>query len=240
MRVNKAKAKIRAGEKAYGIAFPFKSLPLVEVVGNLGFDFIFLEAEHGFFSLPDIEEMVLMADAKGMTTLARVPNIHPSTVLRFLDRGVLGIMGPHIACKEDAEALVRACRFAPRGVRSFYPSKYADYVVPEDVPAYMAKANDEVLVTALLEDESAIEDLDAILSIDGVDVSIIGHYDLSQSMGEPGDYEHPRVAKALNEAIEKIRASKVIYGRDYLISTDIFDLVRTGAKAFLDDGAVGY
>lgn len=146
MRVNKAKAKIKAGEKAYGIAFPFKSLPLVDVVGNLGFDFIFLEAEHGFFSLPDIEEMVLMADAKGLTTLARVPNIHPSTILRFLDRGVLGIMGPHIANKEDAEALVRACRFAPRGIRSFFPSKYADYQVPDDVPAYMAKANEEVMV----------------------------------------------------------------------------------------------
>ena len=233
MRANKAKAKIKAGEKAYGVTFPFKSLPLVEVVGNLGFDYIFLEAEHGFFSLPDIEEMVLMADAKGLTTLARVPNTHPSTILRFLDRGVLGIMGPHVAGKEDAQALVRSCRFAPLGVRSFYPSKYADYAIPKDVPAYMAKANEEVLVTALLEDESAIEDLDGILGIEGLDVALIGHYDLSQSMGEPGDYEHPRVAKALHEAIETIRASKVIYGRDYLIATDIIELVRSGAQEFL-------
>jgi 2-keto-3-deoxy-L-rhamnonate aldolase RhmA len=233
MRVNKAKAKIKTGEKAYGIAFPFKSLPLLEVVGNLGFDYIFLEAEHGFFSLPDIEEMVLMADAKGLTTLARVPNIHPSTILRFLDRGVLGIMGPHIASKEDAEALVSACRFAPRGIRSFFPSKYADYKVPDDVPAYMAKANEEVMVTALLEDASALDDLDSILSIEGLDVSLIGHYDLSQSMGEPGNYEHPRVAKPMADAIEKIRASGVIYGRDSLISTDIIELVRTGAREFL-------
>lgn len=233
MRVNKVKAKIKAGKKAYGIAFPFRSLPLVEVVGNLGFDFIFLEAEHGFFSLPDIEEMVLMADAKGLTTLARVPNIHPSTILRFLDRGVLGIMGPHIATKEDAEALVQACRFAPRGVRSFYPSKYADYQVPDDVPAYMAKANEEVMVTALLEDESALDDLDGILAIEGLDVSLIGHFDLSQSMGEPGNHEHPRVASAMKDAIEKIRASKVAYGRDVVISTDIFQLVRSGAADFL-------
>ena len=233
MRVNKAKAKIKAGKKAYGVAFPFKSLPLVEVIGNLGFDYIFLEAEHGFFSLPDIEEMVLMADAKGLTTLARVPNIHPSTILRFLDRGVLGIMGPHIASKEDAEALVSACRFAPRGVRSFFPSKYADYVIPDDAPAYMAKANEEVLVTALLEDESALDDLDSILSIEGLDVSLIGHYDLSQSMGQPGNYQHPRVAKAMDEAIEKIRASKVVYARDMLLSTGIFELVRSGAQDFL-------
>ena len=233
MRQNKVKAKIKKGEKAYGVAFPFKSLPLVEVVGNLGVDFIFLEAEHGFFSLPDIEEMVLMADAKGLTTLARVPNIHPSTILRFLDRGVLGIMGPHIANAEDAETLVQACRFAPRGIRSFYPSKYADYTAPDDVPAYMAKANEEVMVTALLEDESALDDLDNILSVEGVDVTLIGHYDLSQSMGEPGNYEHPRVAEAMEKAIEKIRASDVIYGREYVVPIGIFDLIRTGTQEFL-------
>jgi 2-keto-3-deoxy-L-rhamnonate aldolase RhmA len=142
-------------------------------------------------------------------------------------------MGPHIAGKKDAEALVSACRFAPRGVRSFYPSKYADYQIPDDVPAYMATANEEVLVTALLEDESAIDELDEILSVEGVDVSNIGHFDLSQSMGEPGNYQHPRVAKAMEEAIEKIRASKVVYGRDWLLSIDILQLVRSGAKEFL-------
>ena len=235
MRINKAKAKIKAGGKAYGVAFTFKSLPLVEVVGNLGFDYIFLEAEHGFFSLPDVEEMVLMADAKGLTTLARIPNIHPSTILRFLDRGVLGIMGPHIASKEDAEALVQGCRFAPRGVRSFFPSKYADYKLPDDVPAYMAKANEEVLVTALLEDESAMDDLDGILAVEGLDIASIGHFDLSQSMGEPGNYEHPRVAKAMDEAREKIRASNTLWGRDYLFATSITDLVMTGAQAFLSE-----
>jgi len=233
VRTNKVKAKIRAGEKAYGVSFSFKSLPLVEVVGNLGFDYIFLEAEHGFFSLPDIEEMVLLADAKGMTTLARIPNIHPSTILRFLDRGVLGIMGPHIASKRDTEALVRACRFAPQGIRSFFPSKYADYKLPANVPAYMAKANEEVMVTALLEDESALAELDDILAVNGLDVVAVGHFDLSQSMGEPGNPEHPRVARAMQQAIGKIRASNCIWARDFVFSTSIMDLVASGGREFL-------
>jgi len=233
MRVNKVKRKIETGQGVYGVSFTFKSLPLVEVVGNLGFDYIFIEAEHGFFSLPDVEEMVLMADAKGMSTLARIPNIHPSTILQFLDRGILGIVGPHIASKEDAEALVRGCRFAPRGVRSFYPSKYADYTLPASVPDYMAKANEEVLVIALLEDQSALEDLDGILSVEGLDVATIGHFDLSQSMGEPGNPEHPRVAKAMQDAKDRIRASRVAWGGDYLFSTSITDLVMSGAQGFL-------
>jgi 4-hydroxy-2-oxoheptanedioate aldolase len=233
MRVNKVKAKLRAREKVYGISFTFKCLPLVEVVGNLGFDYIFVEAEHGFFSTPDIEEIVLLADAKGMTTLARVPNISPSTILQFLDRGVLGIVGPHIATPEDAEALVRACKFAPRGIRSFFPSKYANYILPDSVPDYMARANDEVLVVALLEDESALDGLNGILSVDGLDVAITGHFDLSQSMGQPGNPDHPDVAKAIRDATERIRSSHVLWGRDYLISTSITDLVADAAQTFL-------
>lgn len=239
MRVNRVKRKIKAGRKTYGVSFTFKSLPLVDVVGNLGFDYIFIEAEHGFFSLPDIEEMVLMADAKGMTTLARVPNIRASTILQFLDRGVLGITGPHIASKENAEALVQGCRFAPRGVRSFFPSKYADYALPDSVPEYMAKANEEVLVVALLEDQSALEDLDEILSVKGLDVATIGHFDLSQSMGEPGNPEHPRVAEAMEDARDRIRASNVAYGRDYLFSTSITNLVMSGARDFLSKAREG-
>jgi 4-hydroxy-2-oxoheptanedioate aldolase len=234
MRINKVKAKIKAGQKAYGVGFTFKCLPLVDVVGNLGFDYIFIEAEHGSWSLPDVEEMVLMADAKGMTTLARIPNILPSTILQFLDRGVLGIMGPHIASKADAEALVKGCKFAPRGVRSFYPSKYADYKIPESVPSYMSKANEEVLTMALLEDESALKDLDGILSVEGLDIATIGHFDLSQSMGEPGNPEHPRVSKAMDAARDKIRASKkAVWGRDYMFSVGISDLVMSGAQEFL-------
>jgi len=115
MRANKVRAKIRAGEKVYGVIFTFPSPQAVEIVGDLGFNFVFIEGEHGAWTLRDIEETCIVANAMGLTVHARVPNIHPSTILRFLDRGVQGITGPHIHNKAEAEALVAACRFALKG-----------------------------------------------------------------------------------------------------------------------------
>ena len=234
MRTNKVKAKIKAGEKVCGVGFTFPSLQAVEIVGNLGFDFIFIQGEHGAFTLTDIEQMCIVADAMGLTVHARVPNIHPSTILRFLDRGVMGITGPHIATREDAEALVRACRFAPQGLRSFYPSRPADYSLPTGVPAYMAQTNEEIWVTALLEDREAVEEnLPEILSVEGLDSVAIGHVDLSQSMGEPGNWEHPRVAKAMEKAWEQIIAAGKAPGRGLMTMTSITELIKTGARDFL-------
>jgi len=234
MRVNKVKAKLRAGEKVYGVAFTFPSLQAVEIVGNLGFDFIHIEGEHGAWSLKDIEETCIAANAMGLTVFARVPNIHPSTILGFLDRGVQGITGPHIRNRADAEALVAACRFAPRGIRSFYPSRPAGYSLPKDVPAYMADANEEIWVTALLEDREAVEEnLPGILSVEGLDSVSIGHVDLSQSMGEPGNWEHPRVANAMEKAWQQITAASKAPQRGLMFSTGITDLIIGGARDFL-------
>lgn len=234
MRTNIVKAKIKAGEKVRGVIFTAPNLQALEIIGNLGFDFIFIEGEHGAFSLKDIEEMCITANALGVTAHARVPNIHPSTILRFLDRGVQGITGPHIRNRSDAEALVAACRFAPQGIRSFYPSRLAGYTFPENVPSYMASANQEMWVTALLEDREAIEEnLQEILSVKGLDAVSIGYVDLSQSMGHPGDWKHPEVAGAMENAWKQIAGAGKASGRDLVSMISLTELLITGGKEFL-------
>lgn len=234
MRKNKVKAKLLAGEKVYGVGFTFPLLQAIEIVGNAGFDFIHLEGEHGAWTLKDIEETCIVANAMGLTVHARVPNIHPSTILRFLDRGVQGILGPHIRTKTDAETLVKACRFAPEGVRSFYMSRPTGYRWPKSVPDYMARSNEEIWVTALLEDREAIEEnLQDILSVKGLDAVSIGHVDLSQSMGEPGNWEHPRVAKAMDDAWKQILAAGKAPQRGLMFSTSITNILITGCQTFL-------
>ena len=112
MQTNKMKAKIRAGEKTCGVAFTYPMLQAVEIIGNLDFDFVHIEGEHGAFNLRDVEEMCMLANAKGLTVTARVPNIHPSTILGFLDRGVQGIVGPHVRTRADAEAVCGDCSWS--------------------------------------------------------------------------------------------------------------------------------
>ena len=178
MKTNKVKEKMRSGDKAHGFGIQFPSLQIVELMGDLEFDYVFIEGEHGAFSPTDIEQICIVADHMGLTPLARVPNIQPSTILGFLDRGVMGITGPHIKTKADAEILVKSCKFAPEGSRSYYPNRVAKYSVPEDIPAYMAHANAEVLVCALVEDEKGLANLSEILRVDGMDMVVIGFMDL--------------------------------------------------------------
>jgi 4-hydroxy-2-oxoheptanedioate aldolase len=232
MRINKLKAKVKRGEKAWGVAFKFKSLSMVELAAQLGFDYIFLEGEHGALSLQDIEEMCIVADALGLGTVARVPNLDRDTILQFLDRGVMGIRGPHIATREAAEALVSACKFAPQGIRSFSTGRAAEYSKPDDILAYMARANEEVMTIALIEDEEGLHNLPEILEVEGLDVVAIGPYDLAQSMGEPSP-ARPRVADAIKRGVEQIRASGRIRERDWMDRIDAFDLFKMGAQQYL-------
>ncbi|MDP3062508.1 MAG: aldolase/citrate lyase family protein [Chloroflexota bacterium] len=233
MRTNKVKSRIRTGQVACGVGFNFKSLQLVELVGLLGFDYIFLDGEHGVFTLADIEEMCMMADRMGVTPLARVPNNQPSTILQFLDRGVLGILGPHIVTRADVEALVKACKFAPQGIRSFTGHRVMEYARPEDASKLMAQANDEVMVSALIEDADALKNLPEILSVEGLDVLSFGPFDLSQSLGYPGVVKHPKVVAAMDVATAQIRASGKVFGPDRMQATSIIELVSQGGREFL-------
>lgn len=228
------KAKILAQDKVLGVSFTHPFHPAIEILAQLGVDFIHIEGEHGAWTLRDIEDTCVIANALGLTVHARIPNINASTILQFLDRGVQGITGPHIRNNRDAQALVAACRFAPQGSRSFYMSRPAGYYLPENVPEYLAQANSEIWVTALLEDREAIEEnLPDILAVDGLDAVAIGHIDLSQSMGHPGNWKHPIVNRAMQKAWDQIIAAGKAPGRGLLYMTSISDIIFEGCKDIL-------
>ena len=231
MNANKVKAAMKTGQMAYGAAFSYPSLQDVELVGNLGYDFIWIEGEHGAFSLPDIEEMCIVADGAGLSAVARVPDFEPSTVLGYLDRGVMGIIAPHICTKADAEALVRACYYHPKGLRGVGPGRAYSFASRfEDSSAYMAWMNDHVLSVALVEDEEGIENLPDILTADGLDAVALGPADLAQSMGEPGRPGHARVAAALEKAKARIDASDKPRDRDFMAFTSVRGLLVAAAR----------
>jgi len=233
MRPNKVKANIKAGRKSYGLNFSFPSLQLLEMVGPIGFDYIWLDGEHGAFSLNDVEEMCMLAERLGLVVLARVPNTQPSTIGQYLDRGVMGITGPHTVTKADAEALVRACKFAPQGGRSWPISRFTGYVLPPDATDEMARFNEEVLVSALVEDAEALENVPQIASVPGIDVVSIGPFDLSQSLGVQGQPRHPKVTQAIEKAAAQVRACGKAWWGDVMVSTFMNILVIDAAREYL-------
>src|ERR1700755_3655817 len=94
---NRIKAAMRAGRKAYGYTLSFPSPWVIDILGQLDFDFVFIDGEHGPFDLVQLEDLCRTAERYNLTTIARVPDIGSSTILRYLDRGIMGILGPHIA-----------------------------------------------------------------------------------------------------------------------------------------------
>lgn len=192
---------MRAGHKAHGYNLSFPPPWVIDSMRKLDFDFVFIDGEHGPFGLDQPEDLCHTAERHNLTAIARVPDIGSSTLLRYLDRGIMGILGPHIATKADARPLVRACYFGPRGERSFGANRGTDYNAEiADKAAYCRVANELMLVRALPEDVAVRENLDAILSVPGIDLDSIGPHDFAQSLGHPGRLEdHPEVAQAIQD-----------------------------------------
>ncbi len=232
LRANAILAKMRAGEKAYGCSLNFPSAAAIEILGAAGLDYVWLDSEHGPFTPESIEEMCRTAELAGLTPIARVPDISAPTILRFLDRGVMGIIGPHVSTHQQAQGLADACRFPPQGKRSF---GYGLRGVPPSVSSaeYIAQANAEVLVIAMIEDVEAIKNLPQILSVKGIDLFMYGPNDLAGSMGHPGQPDHPEVQKAMTDTTERIHAAGRRVTGDVMPAASATGLLLEGAREFL-------
>ncbi len=201
---NRMKAKIKAGEPAFGVSVTFPAPELVEMIADAGFDWILIDCEHGSHDLDSVLAMTMACEVSGVTPIVRPPVNQPEVILRFLDRGALGVQVPHVNTKEEAIAAVRAVKFHPEGERGLGGGRKA---LGMSVAEFVEASNRETLVCIQIEHREAVDNLDEILTVDGVDVFFIGPSDLSQSMGYPGQRDHPEVRAAIDDAFEKIRAA---------------------------------
>ena len=232
--VNKVKQAIREGRVASGFSLNIPSPHMVEILGPMGFDFVWLDGEHGPFSLAELENHCRAAESVGITPIARVPDIRSSTILGYLDRGIRGILGPHIATRADAEQLVRACYFGPLGERSFGGNRGCDYDrdLGNKVDWYR-ETNENTLVGALLEDAGVIDNLDQILEVEGIDYFSIGPNDFAQGLGRPGEAVHPEVQATIETIHDRIRSAGRHVGQDVTRRLDIKHSVIALAREFL-------
>ena len=171
---------------------------IVELIGFQGFDFVMIDQEHSDgIGRRELNELIRAADAAGVPALVRVPNQGADTILQALDAGAIGIIAPHITSRVDAEALVRATKYAPEGNRGMCPqiraARFGGYAVWND---YWRIANEETMVIALVEDPEGMANIDAIAATPGVDAIWIGTADLGQAMGLGFDPGHPDLVAA--------------------------------------------
>jgi 4-hydroxy-2-oxoheptanedioate aldolase len=208
VRENTAKAKLKAGQAIIGTIIGFTSPQLVEIAGRAGFDFVFIDCEHGAIGLDECENLVRAADLVGASTIVRVPENNPQQILRYLDLGAHGVQVPHVTTRDDALRAVDASKYAPQGSRGMGGGRAADYGLgPLSGEAYLKFANEQTWVSAMIEDLEGIRNLDQILTVDGLDIIAIGPNDLAASLGFPGQMGHPDVQKTIDEIIAQATAA---------------------------------
>lgn len=217
MRINKAKAKLQAGEPILGIFVGFPSPTIVELCGIAGFDFVVIDAEHGPMNPQSCEDMVRAADATGITPIIRVAQNVPQVILRYLDIGALGIHMPIVNTRAEAERLVQAVKYPPQGRRGLASVRAASYGLVEPLADYVVEANKQTLVVSHVENVEAVNNLDELTTVEGIDVFFIGPTDLSQSLGYPGKTQDPAVRAVIAQARQRIQAAGRIAG---LMTTD--------------------
>jgi 2-keto-3-deoxy-L-rhamnonate aldolase RhmA len=208
LRVNALKAKLREGRRVIGVLVSVPDPELVELFGHLGYDFAFLDAQHGGLTVDAAKGLIRAAELTGMTPLVRVPRNDPSVILEYLDAGAGGIIVPNVASPADAEAAVQAIKYPPRGRRgAATASRAARYGVTQTPIEYLARANEETMFVPLLEDREVLDVLPQVVGVDGVDVVLIGPADLALSMGIPGGWSDPRVQAEVDRIAGAARAA---------------------------------
>jgi 4-hydroxy-2-oxoheptanedioate aldolase len=214
-----------------GVHLTFAAPSIVELLGPT-LDFLYIDGEHGCFEARDVEAMCVAADRCDLTVIARVPDRSRGTITRFLDRGVNGIVVPHIETVEEAQQAVSAVYFAPLGERSFGGGR-PFFLDIADKPAHMQACNERMSLCLMIESRQGIEAAGALAAVDGVDYLSFGMMDLAQSLGHPGDPNHPGVTAAVQEASAMIRAAGKRVREDFMRYGWINDILRAGAKQLL-------
>jgi 4-hydroxy-2-oxoheptanedioate aldolase len=208
---NPVKKKIERGEAAYGIMVAWPSPDIIEFCGHLGFEYVFIDGEHGSIGRETCEALVRACNLVGMVPIVRVPENNPTTILSYLETGALGIIVPHVNTAAEARAVVNAVKYNPIGKRGAgSTTRVANYGLTQTPSEYFRRANEELLAIALVEEITGYRNLEEILAVEGLDAVSTGPGDLAMSMGLPGQSGHPEVQKLNDEAEARIAASSKV------------------------------
>ncbi len=184
---------------------------VIEVLGHAGFDFVILDMEHGPNSLETTQSLVRAAEIAHIVPIVRVPAEDHEMISKVLDVGAAGVQVPQVAGAKDVKLALRAAKFSPLGERGVCRFVRAAGYSSTEKDVYFRQANKALLVIQL-EGEEALRNLDEILDIKGPDIVFIGPYDLSQSLGVPGQVEHPTVVEKTKEIVKACLDKGIVVG----------------------------
>jgi len=206
-RSSKLKNRLRQGETTYGgwltIAHPMAA----EIMAQAGFDWVFIDTEHGGFSNEGLQTCLMAFNGSPTVPMVRVGWNDHVLIKQALDMGAEGILIPMVSSAAEARAAVSACKYPPEGTRGFGPRRASDY--GRNTDAYVAQANDSVIVTVQIEHVNGVAQIDEILDTPGIDVACLGPTDMSGSVGVLRQFNHPVVVDGMAKVINAARARQM-------------------------------
>jgi 2-dehydro-3-deoxyglucarate aldolase/4-hydroxy-2-oxoheptanedioate aldolase len=213
MRVNLTRERLAKGETVYGCGLQVYRAPeIVRCFAAAGFDYVFIDQEHGSFNLETVHDMIIASKTCGITPIVRVGELQYTLCARLLDQGAQGIILPRVEEPKLLEEALSWFRFPPVGKRGFGINPTMIEYEMRTMPEIVAHQNRETLAVVQIETVRAVERCDELLALPGLDVIMIGPADLSISLGIPGQFDHPKLIETVERVIAACRRHKVVPG----------------------------
>lgn len=213
MKENNVKRALREGGTVFGtMVVEFTSPEVARMLSAAGFDYIFIDTEHGAFNHESVTNIIRAGRSRDLTCIVRVPDNAYHLIARTLDLGAHGIMVPRTETKEQVENMVQAAKYPPWGRRGFGVRPIITDYELSGAKEQIDFLNEDTIVIAQIESKQAIDDIDDLLSVKGVDVALIGPNDLSISLGVPGDHMHESMIEAIQKVVDACKKRGIASG----------------------------
>ena len=194
---------------------------IAEIMASAGFDWLAVDLEHSVITIREAEELIRIIELKGVTPFVRLSSNNPEQIKRVMDSGAHGVIVPMVNSAEAARKAVAAVKYPPVGERSFGLARAQGYGA--GFTEYLNWERDRTIVVVQIEHIEAVNNLESIFSVPGVDAYFVGPYDLSGSLGVPGQFEHPDFVTAMDK-ISQIAEHKGMPGGMHIVEPDTVQL----------------
>ena len=217
--------RLQQGELALGTILSLNSPDVAEILSKTGFDWLFIDGEHGTFD-PSELQAILQAAGGNIECVFRIPALEEVHIKKALDVGANGLIAPQVNTAEQAQKLVQWSRYPPEGTRGLGFARAQGYGFA--VNEYLGSANETITLIAQAESAEAVKNIEAIAQVQGLDAVLVGPYDLSSSLGRPGEVTHPEVQEAIQRVASACKEANMPVG--------IFGMTANAVQPYIEQG----
>ena len=239
---NLAKKKIKNGELCLGVGLrQSRTVDIGKIMKTSGYDWLFIDMEHNSMGVETASEISIAAQDAGITPIVRVPDFTHHHATRVLDCGAQGVVFPHVDDAETVKKLVSNCLYPPKGHRSMtgtLPQLNFEKYSISDVSEII---NEDVIIVVMLESPKAIDNVNEIASIEGIDVLLVGTNDLCMEMGIPGQYDHKDIKFSFEKVIQACNTNNITPGMGGVYTEDLMnEYIKMGMRFVLSGSDLSF